>query len=330
MNNMVYAPVKITTLCRYEHFKRCIESLARCTGAAETELFIGVDYPTKEEHWPGYRQICEYVDTISGFKQVNVFKRTENLGQGKNTRDLINRIGERFDRYISTEDDNEFSPNFLVYMNKYLERYKDDNRVFAVCGYSYLEWEGLTDRVGEAFPMIGYCAWGTGFWIAKNDSYIRTSLPAKDIIFNPRIVKFLFANRMHHIVHYLMFRYKTNAADLRRCCFNTLNGKYSIYPKISKVRNWGFDSSGSHCAVIDTYARQRIDDRDSFDCEDFELQEDAAIRKLHDVHYAKGRMARLLTRLEYFQWRITGKTFKDYAVLKKMILLRLKRLNSNE
>ena len=35
---------------RFEKFKKCIESLTNCTDADKTEIFIGVDYPAKDEH----------------------------------------------------------------------------------------------------------------------------------------------------------------------------------------------------------------------------------------------------------------------------------------
>lgn len=40
-----YAPVIIPTLNRYVHLKRCVDSLAKCTHAPDTELIIGLDYP---------------------------------------------------------------------------------------------------------------------------------------------------------------------------------------------------------------------------------------------------------------------------------------------
>ena len=55
-----YAPVLIPTLCRYEHFKRCIESLSACTGAEHTDVYIGLDYPAKESHRAGYEQIKNF------------------------------------------------------------------------------------------------------------------------------------------------------------------------------------------------------------------------------------------------------------------------------
>ena len=49
-----YAPVMIPTLCRYEHLKRCIESLQMNSWAKYTDLYIGLDYPAKESHIDGY------------------------------------------------------------------------------------------------------------------------------------------------------------------------------------------------------------------------------------------------------------------------------------
>ena len=40
---MIYYPVCIPTLNRYEHLKACVESLQRCTHADKTELIIGLD-----------------------------------------------------------------------------------------------------------------------------------------------------------------------------------------------------------------------------------------------------------------------------------------------
>ena len=49
-----YAPVVIPTLCRYEHLKNCLESLARCTYSHETDVYLCLDFPAKESHKRGY------------------------------------------------------------------------------------------------------------------------------------------------------------------------------------------------------------------------------------------------------------------------------------
>ena len=328
MSDLIYAPVIVTTIFRYEKFRNCIESLSRCTDADKTEVFIGVDYPAREEHWPGYLKIKEYLPRISGFKKVNVFLRDKNLGQGKNGKDLRDRARKEYDRYISTEDDNEFAPNFLQYMNQCLEKYKDDPKVFSVCGYSYIEWEKQTKNYPyNAMPIHGYCAWGVGGWFYKNEGYRVSSIQSKDIINNPKIVHYLFSVRKHKLIHYLMYRYKGSSADIRKVCFYSLNDKYSIYPKISKVRNNGFDKESSNCAEITSYAKQVIDTNTTFTLDDFKIGETKQLKRLHDVHYSKSFVVRMLTRLEYFQWRFTHKAFVDYAFIKKMIVLKTKLIH---
>lgn len=323
MNNVIYAPVMVTTICRYEKFRNCIETLSRCTDADKTEIFIGVDYPAKEEHRSGYLKIKEYLPTISGFKKVNVFLREKNLGQKKNVMDLRDRIRKDYDRYIITEDDNEFSPNFLQYMNQCLEKYKDNPKVTAICGYSYQEWENVGDYPYNAYPMEGFCAWGVGGWFEKIEKY-KVFLSASEIIHDPKYVRQLFKKKMHITVHRLLFRHNISGGDLRRRCYCALENKYSIFPTVSKVRNHGFDGEGTHCAVINTYAKQKIDESPSFVLDDFELKHYLQIDKLHDKQYAGKFFFRILTRIEYFQWRFTGKAFRDWKPIRALIKKRVK------
>ena len=114
---MVYAPIIIPTLNRYEHLKRCVKSLQQNGWAKYTELYISVDYPAKESHWEGYRKVREYLeDGIEGFQKVNLFYQQANLGGRNNIQFLIQTVFELYDICIATEDDNEFSPCFIEFM----------------------------------------------------------------------------------------------------------------------------------------------------------------------------------------------------------------------
>ena len=72
-----FAPVLIITLDRFEKLKLCLESLATNQFANQTDLYIALDYPSKPEHFEGYNKIVSLVDTLSGFKTVNIIKRKE-------------------------------------------------------------------------------------------------------------------------------------------------------------------------------------------------------------------------------------------------------------
>jgi hypothetical protein len=133
----IYAPVLIPTLCRFTHLKRCIDSLKRNSYAKYTPLYIALDYPAKEIHREGYNHISNYLNNLNGFLYVKVIYRDKNFGPEKNVFEARKILLEKYDRIIFSEDDNEFSPNFLEFINKGLNKFEKNANIFAICGYNY-------------------------------------------------------------------------------------------------------------------------------------------------------------------------------------------------
>lgn len=244
---MIYYPVIIPTLNRYEHFKRCVESLSRNTHANQTELIIGLDYPPLEKYREGYEKICEYVTQISGFKKVTILKRETNYGAIKNARDLEELAFKEYDAVIYTEDDNEFSPCFLDYMDKVLNIYKNNPEYSSVSGYIHKEYENLSKS--RLMLTSETNAWGFGKWRDKEKDVLSLSD---------------FRNVLHSFRHswkcFKAFPASFNMlismvsqnkiwGDVMRSNTNALKGHYQIRPTVSLVRNWGYDGSGLHCGV---------------------------------------------------------------------------------
>ena len=244
---MNYAPIVIPTLCRYEHLKVCLDSLSKCTDADKTEVFIGVDYPSKDSHWEGYKEICSLLDNkLYPFKKITIDKRRTNCGPNKNLNLLLrDHIYNRFETFILTEDDNEFSLNFLRFINANLEKYKDDEDVYAICGYNYpLNFSNCSqDKIYKSFF---YSPWGVGIRINKRNEV--SVKEADEILHNP-IKVFKIGVKIPFLLHTLIsMRYDKvfyGDAVLRARLF--LNGKKCIFPILSKVRNRGFDMSGVNC-----------------------------------------------------------------------------------
>jgi hypothetical protein len=269
--------------------------LKRNTWAKYTDVFVGLDYPPSEKYREGYNNICQYLKAdFNDFKSFNVIKRTENYGSSRNLKELRDMVLLNYDRFIRTDDDAEFSPNFIEYMNKCLEKYREDPNIIAVTGYSYpIDWhtsEGATVlKENFSCPM-----WGTGFW---RDKYLE-------------IEKYITEKQKLHterrsIIRYGGFRRMTNAAkyEFVNLCFSTgfknslaarmsdisirmytaATNKYVIVPIVSKVRNWGFDGSGEYCGRIKVseqvkytsnnypYHLQTIDTSDSFEIKEDKL-----------------------------------------------------------
>lgn len=274
-----FAPVSIPTLCRYEHFKRCIESLSRCTWAEYTDVYVALDYPAKESHWEGYRKIKAYLESCGNmtFKSLNVIARETNYGLGPNGNHgtLIKELWEKYDRRIGSEDDNEFSPNFLVYMNKMLERFKDDDRIYCVCGYN--RNVTIPDYFKNNYYIAkSYVAWGAGFWRNKKLPERYSSFDyLKSLITNDDTYQTL-KDRGPAFVEGLMDMLKIQKlhGDMRIALYETLEHKYNICPTLTKVCNYGNDGSGAHCPKNNTTFNKFFTEQPMDEEMDFELGND--------------------------------------------------------
>lgn len=270
MKNKTFAPVLIPTLCRYEHFKRCIESLSNCTHADKTDVYIGLDYPAKDSHWEGYLKIKEYLKDCGNlnFKSLNVVKREYNYGFGPNgnLRLLRNDVFKDYDRCICSEDDNEFSPCFLDFMNKVLDYYKDDLHIASVSGYSQENYASIQTSANLLY-LYDSSAWGIGLWRNKDEEFL--SIPRtyfEELVYSLKDFTRLFV-KFPAAAYMLFTMIKKGRAygDTMRTCYNIVNDTYQIRPKKSLVRNHGNDGSGMHCKKNKRVAHQPISDNYLFD-----------------------------------------------------------------
>lgn len=277
---MKYAPVIVTTLNRDEHFIRLIESLRKNTWASYTDVYVAVDYPPNDNYAIGYKKICAYLSNpFLEFNKFIVIKREYNYGSIKNMDALRSYILERYDRFIRTDDDAEFSPNFLEYMNKCLDKYQDDESVIAVTGYSYpVKWK-VSEGSNVFLQNFSCPMWGTGFWK-------RSFCEAEAFIADDGLRK--TTKGMNNMLEVSLYEYlnlcltssydyslASRMSDISVRMYMALSEKYVAVPVVSKVRNWGFDGSGVYCPEVVRkngkqtaynydYRSQEIDNDNSF------------------------------------------------------------------
>ena len=259
---MIYAPIVIPTLCRYEHFVRCIESLKKNIWAEHTDVYIALDFPKKESHWDGYRKIKEYLQgDFSEFHSFTVFERKKNYGTSKNSTQLTKECLKHHDRYIYSDDDIEFSPNFIQYMDICLERYEKDDSVVAVTGYSYpVDWE-----VAEGCTVVKQnficSSWGRGFWRNKRKRirrYLKHFGLSRDfsrafksnhfsLMLDPAVIEYSSVVTDGQASHKSLLNC---TSDVAMRIYLAVKGKYVIMPTVTKARNHGFDGSGEYCQGV--------------------------------------------------------------------------------
>ena len=308
----VYAPIIIPTLCRYEHLKRCIESLSRCTYADKTELVIGLDYPLNNFHWEGYKRICDYVDSgIIGFKTVTTFKRKNNFGVLKNFEDIKEYALKNYDRFIFSEDDNEFSPNFLDYTNWGLETFKDDKSVLAICGFKRV---AITNYQNNVYRYPRFNAWGFGIWDdrdqlfenAKDHALMKNKL-------NELPLSTIFSDNLFVASSYMgMIAKNEFLYDSLIPLFPNPN-MHCIFPTISKVRNYGHDGQGIHGGSIKSfnyYTSLPIDTEKNFIPIIKEALFQDRFDKIYKRTYNKIKKKYFMwCMFQFFIYKLTGKIF---------------------
>ena len=334
-----YAPVLITTLNRTTHLKKCIESLQKNPVSVYTDLYIYLDYPLKEEHYEGYFKTLSYLNKgIDGFHSVNITKRGHNYGFLRNQRCAMEDIFLKYDCVIRTNDDAEFSPNFLEWINKGLKKYKEDESVLAILGYSYpIEWNVSKDAT--AIKQSFVCSeWGIGYWkekylsiekILKNKYFIKSFVNNQKKrkyrqLIDARYIDYLIASSSCDKDS--LYRKVT---DISLGTYIGLEHKYAIMPVLSKVRDNGFDGTGVYCGKVtmDTdkeidahnydYSRQPIDHNEHIEIIENHLNNEFVNRNLLNAFDNRSRKNIWEARIRCFVFHFVGE--RNFDRLKRLI-----------
>lgn len=310
---MYRAPVLIPTCNRIHHLKRCVESIARNKLAKETELYISVDYPPSEKYQDGYSEVIDYVKNgISGFKEVHIYIQDHNLGPSSNV-DFLYEACYPHDSWIMTEDDNEFSANFLEYMNSGLDYYKDDNNVLFICAYK--EGNQVMSHSFNCYTRVFFQPYGSASWRSKYDYLIKHKeevvlasdrAKLKNVIWMYRNNPWCFRVYVNQILRRGDKRYvfwKTdeilNPVDGVIQLFLLFTNKESMFPIKTKSKTWGNDGSG--------FSMGNEESKNSMDICQLDTDEDFVLK----VCEAKNKIP---TSRNQFGWKYNLKLWVKYLL----------------
>lgn len=309
---MKYYPVIVPTLNRYEHLKRLVKSLVCNTHAEKTELVIGLDYPPSDKYKEGYEKIKAYLPTIVGFKKVTIITTEKNLGPLKNLMRLLEYVRQQgYDACIESEDDNEFSPCFLDYMNKALEKYKNEDKVLYICGYTPFQHN---IKENTYFTKHNMSAWGCATWFTKADKTqsLKTIESLNSILNNVVLSMKLYSKRPNSLNGMIdQVANNTIYGDSCNISYCLINDTYCLFPTKSLVRNWGNDGTGVHCKVnSERFIKMPINDAKEFHLMDIPISESSEIRSLLIKDYSKKWYGNCAILIRYAIWRLFHKDIR--------------------
>ncbi len=333
---MIYTPIIIPTLNRDVHLKRCIMSLQRNKWAYMTELYVSLDYPPTEKYMEGYQKVREFLEAgITGFQKVHIYFQEKNLGVRGNTDFLVDRIVEAgYHQYIYSEDDNEFSANFIEYMDKNLCYFEKDDRVLGICAaQDNAAWHAN----GGNIILQSICpAYGLGVWIEKDEKIIRklNSGFIDEIGKEPQIMRKIrkrsdicFRLYMSNIVfdreNIFWNGDEIAYCDTIRTMYATATDSFFVAPLISKSRNWGYDGSGVNMGQEswNPEERYKLDDAQDYEIQLPEpLQVDERNTKIHNRILHVGMKKYIIASIMYLLYLFYGRDYKKCIAFKKKLL----------
>jgi len=237
------APICIFVYNRLWHTIQTIEALKKNILATESELYIFSDGAKNNEAISAVSEVRSYIQTITGFKKVQIILRERNLGLAKNIISGVTEIINLYKQVIVLEDDLVSSPFFLKYMNDALDLYKNDERVASIHGYVY-----PINDLPETFFIKGADCWG---WATWDRSWANFEPDGRKILreVNKRGLKSeIDFNHSTGFVKMLknQIKGKNDSWAIRWHLSAFLNNKLTLYPGKSFIKNIGCDSSGQH------------------------------------------------------------------------------------
>lgn len=304
----VFAPILIPTLNRYEHFKCCVESFARCTYANQSELVIGLDFPPSEKYQLGYNQIKDYLQTISGFKKITVLRAEHNLGVTMNCNRMYSYVREQgYECYIFSEDDNEVAPCFLEFANWGLQYTKDDENIYAVCGFKRVNTSFLKNNV-YTYPRFN--AWGFAQWFKRRDKVEKyRSLEVLKRFLDQMSVFDAFSSKVFKgasIVHMLKEGVVYGDALSKLL---PIEEQFCLFPTEPMSKNHGQDGSGIHGGTVNTkklYDSLKLSKNNSFEPHIEEPLYNPQLKKIYYNSYRTPLSNKIRSVFDFLLYKIAG------------------------
>jgi len=241
------APIGITTYVRLGHLREAISALKKNLLAKHSDLYIFSDAPRFGDE-EKVEVIRKYVRSIDGFKTVNIIERETN-DRVANSRGGLCELLEKYGRAIFLEEDIITAPGFLCFMNRALEVYANNDRIFSISGYS--PPIKIPDNYRhDVYFLRRFNGWGFGTWKNRFDriKYISQYEYERFKADKERVKEFVNGGGADMM---RMLRKdacgEIDAGDVKAMYAQFLADQYTVYPVHSLVRNIGHDGTGVHC-----------------------------------------------------------------------------------
>ena len=245
------SPIILFVYNRPWHTEKTLKAIMANTLSNESVLYIYSDGPKSNATSTEIDQINnvrEIIKKQKWCKKVFIIEREENIGLAQNILSGVTEIIKKYGTVIVLEDDIVTSKFFLEYMNKSLQYFKNNDRVFHINGYN--NESNLQFLLKDIYFMNFMNCWGWATWEDRWDKlnlsyeYFYNKLEENKKVLKKFDYKFTFSGRLQ-LKDNLENKIQTWAVLWYSTVF--FNNGLCLTPKKSLVNNIGMDGSGIHC-----------------------------------------------------------------------------------
>lgn len=287
------APIILFVYNRPEHTRKVIEALASNSESKRSKLFIFSDGPRGNvdiEKVSEVRAICRKAE---GFASVDLECSNSNSGLSVSIIRGVSKIISKYGSAIILEDDLVVNGYFLEYMNHSLLKYENETKVASIHAYQYpINYKNLPDT----FFIKGADCWGWATWERAWNLFQADGSLLRDQLVERNLVREFDFNYSYPYFQMLedQIAGKNNSWAIRWYASAFLADKYTLYPKISLVKNIGLDGTGTHSGFSE-YLTGNLND---FKPKQYPtiIQEDFVARKKIENFFGRGKG---LTRIKF-------------------------------
>jgi hypothetical protein len=245
------APIAVFAYRRADHLKAMLETLSRCAGFGQSQIYIFSDGPKGDDDRSDVLAVRQAVHDL-GWDNLELVVSDSNKGLKRSISEGVTSVVSKHGRVIVLEDDLHLSPVALEYFNTALDKYADEPRVWSISGYMY-DVPELRDRTGAFFLPFAQ-SWGWATWERAWRQYDPNEFVSDQLLSSKSFRKAFSANGISDFARMLQLARDGRVSSWYIVWYYKIfrEGGVSLFPPISLVSNRGF-SGGTHAGQLNPY-----------------------------------------------------------------------------
>ena len=224
-----------------------LKSLLACPECAESELYVFMDEARNDTEAKQVEAVRALFDHIDGFRVVLPYPARMNKGMARSVIDGVTEVLKHHESVIVLEDDLVVSPDFLSFMNKALEVYKEREEIWSISGYTP-KLQALEGRNPNGVFLVPRAqCWGWATWADRWETVDWEVSDYKRLVKNKSARK-TFDRGGNDLFRTLEMERNERIESwaVRWAYAASRQNRWTVNPNQSKVQNIGLKSSQSH------------------------------------------------------------------------------------